>query len=217
MNKDGITGKDKLEMTDETLEFGAKVFKQKKRRSEGFEQFKSLITILVSSLALSFVMLTFVFRTYNVNGSSMRPTLTNGDRVIVNKLSKTKQGDNFIPQRGQIVVFNSVLEGKSLIKRVIGLPGEKISMANGRFTVKNVQYPDGFDPDASYEDTLPKNDPTTFEEETIPEGHIFVSGDNRAPGQSLDSRNQLGFVPISEIVGNATIRYFPLDNSGRLR
>ncbi len=191
--------------------------KTKKVRSEGLEQFKSLLTILVTSFALSFVMLTFVFRTYNVNGSSMRPTLTNGDRVVVNKLNKTKQGSGFVPKRGQIIVFNSALEGKSLIKRVIGLPGEKISMTNGRFTIKNAQYPDGFDPDASYEDSLPKNDSTTFEEETIPEGHIVVSGDNRAPGQSLDSRNQLGFVPLSEVVGNATLRYFPLNDSGRLR
>jgi len=147
----------------------------------------------------------------------MRPTLTNGDRVVVNKLTKTKQRDNFVPQRGQIIVFNSKLEGKSLIKRVIGLPGEKISMNKGKFTVKNEQYPSGFNPDASYEDILPKSDETTFDEEIIPEGHVFVSGDNRAPGQSLDSRNQLGFVPISEIVGNASLRYFPLDKSGRLR
>lgn len=189
----------------------------KTRRKEGFEQFRSFLTILVSSLALSFVMLTFVFRTYNVNGSSMKPTLADGDRVVVNKISKTRAGDNFMPTRGQIVVFNSKLEGKSLIKRVIALPGEKISMTNGRFLVKNVQYPNGFDPDAEYEDTLPKNDETTFEEETVPEGHIFVSGDNRAPGQSLDSRNQLGFVPITEVVGNASLRYFPLDDSGRLR
>lgn len=217
MDGANLTGKDEENAPVDTLEARSVGGKQKKRRSEGFEQFKSLITILATSLALSFAMLTFVFRTYNVNGSSMRPTLTNGDRVVVNKLTKTKQGDNFVPQRGQIIVFNSALEGKSLIKRVIGLPGEKISMTEGRFTVKNAQYPDGFDPDASYEDTLPKNDSTTFEEETIPEGHIFVSGDNRAPGQSLDSRNQLGFVPISEIVGNATLRYFPLDESGRLR
>ena len=189
----------------------------KKRGSEGFEQFRSLVLILVSSLALSFVMLTFVFRTYNVNGSSMRPTLTNGDRVVVNKLTKTREGKDFVPERGQIIVFNSALEGKSLIKRVIALPGERISMKEGKFTVKNAQYPDGFDPDAEYKDSLPKNDATTFEEETIPDGHIFVSGDNRAPGQSLDSRNQLGFVPLSEVVGNASLRYFPLDNSGRLR
>ena len=89
-------------------------------------------------------------------------------------------------------------------------------MNNGRFLVKNEQYPNGFDPDAGYEDRLPKNDTTTIEEEVVPAGHMFVSGDNRAPGQSLDSRNQLGFVPLSEIVGTATLRYFPLDQSGRV-
>lgn len=216
MDSEDITAKEvNTEPKNRQTESGSG--RKKKSRGDGFEQFKSLVTILVSSFALSFVMLTFVFRTYNVNGSSMRPTLTDGDRVVVNKLTKTKQGSDFVPQRGQIIVFNSALEGKSLIKRVIGLPGERISMTEGRFLVKNAQYPDGFDPDAGYEDTLPKNDPTTFEEETIPVGHVFVSGDNRAPGQSLDSRNQLGTVPISEIVGNASLRYFPLDESGRLK
>ncbi len=190
---------------------------RRKFGGEGLEQFKSLFSIVISSILLSFLMLTFVFRTYNVNGSSMRPTLSNGDRVVVNKFTKTKSGDNYVPKRGQIVVFNSVLEGKSLIKRVIALPGERISMVEGRFTVKNDQYPNGFDPDASYEDSLPKNDMTTFEEKVVPTDHIFVSGDNRAPGQSLDSRNQLGFVPIDEIVGSATLRYFPLDESGRIK
>ncbi len=187
-----------------------------KPKSEKFQQFKSLAGIVLSSVALSFIMLNFVFRTYNVNGSSMRPTLTNGDRVIVNKFTKTKSGGDYTPKRGQIVVFNSHHEEKSLIKRVIALPGEKISMNNGRFLVKNEQYPNGFDPDAGYEDRLPKNDTTTIEEEVVPAGHMFVSGDNRAPGQSLDSRNQLGFVPLSEIVGTATLRYFPLDQSGRV-
>jgi signal peptidase I len=186
-------------------------------KSSGFEQFRSLAGILISSFVLSFLMLTFVFRTYNVNGSSMRPTLTNGDRVVVNKFTKAKDRESYVPVRGQIVVFNSAVEGKSLIKRVIALPGERVSMANGKFTVKNSQYPDGFDPDAGYKDILPKNDTTTFEEETVPEGHIFVSGDNRAPGQSLDSRNQLGFVPLKEVVGNAAVRYFPLDASGKVK
>jgi signal peptidase I len=183
---------------------------------EKLRQWRSFAGVVLSSVGLSFLMLTFVFRTYNVNGSSMRPTLTNGDRLVVNKFVKTKSGDKYVPKRGQIVVFDSKLEGKSLIKRVIALPGEKISMSDGRFTVKNEQYPNGFDPDASYEDRLPKNDSTDFEEEVVPEGHIFVSGDNRAPGQSLDSRNQLGFVPLSEMVGTASVRYFPVSSSGRL-
>lgn len=189
----------------------------KSRKSEFFEGIFSLLGIVVSSFVLAFLMFTFVFRTYNVNGSSMRPTLSDGDRLIVNKFTKAKAGGDYTPERGQIVVFDSVLEGKSLIKRVIALPGEKVSMSEGRFKVKNEKYPDGFDPDASYEDRLPQNDSTSFEEETVPAGHLFVSGDNRAPGQSLDSRNQLGFVPISEVVGTASIRYFPVSESGRVR
>ncbi len=189
----------------------------KSYRAEQLEQLRSVVGILVSSFVLAFLMLTFVFRTYNVHGSSMRPALTNGDRVVVNKFTKTKAGGDYIPSRGQIVVFDSELEGKSLIKRVIALPGEKISMTNGRFKVVNDKYPNGFDPDASYEDTLPKNDTTTFEEKTIPGGHIFVSGDNRSPSQSLDSRNALGFVPIEELIGNASLRYYPLDSAGKLK
>ena len=206
-----------MEFESQKIEQESLAESSKNYRKERLEQVRSIAGILVSSFVLAFLMLTFVFRTYNVHGSSMRPTLTNGDRVVVNKFTKTKAGDDYIPARGQIVVFDSALEGKSLIKRVIALPGEKISMTNGRFKVINDKYPNGFDPDASYEDTLPKNDTTTFEEKTIPEGHIFVSGDNRAPSQSLDSRNALGFVPIKELVGNAALRYYPLDEGGKLK
>ena len=206
-----------MEFESQKIEQESLAESSKNYRKERLEQVRSIAGILVSSFVLAFLMLTFVFRTYNVHGSSMRPTLTNGDRVVVNKFTKTKAGDDYIPARGQIVVFDSALEGKSLIKRVIALPGEKISMTNGRFKVINDKYPNGFDPDASYEDTLPKNDTTTFEEKTIPEGHIFVSGDNRSPSQSLDSRNALGFVPIEELIGNASLRYYPLDSAGKLK
>jgi signal peptidase I len=206
-----------MEFESQKIEQESLAESSKNYRKERLEQVRSIAGILVSSFVLAFLMLTFVFRTYNVHGSSMRPTLTNGDRVVVNKFTKTKAGDDYIPARGQIVVFDSALEGKSLIKRVIALPGEKISMTNGRFKVVNDKYPNGFDPDASYEDTLPKNDTTTFEEKTIPGGHIFVSGDNRSPSQSLDSRNALGFVPIEELIGNASLRYYPLDSAGKLK
>lgn len=206
-----------MEFESQKIEQESLAESSKNYRKERLEQVRSIAGILVSSFVLAFLMLTFVFRTYNVHGSSMRPTLTNGDRVVVNKFTKTKAGDDYIPARGQIVVFDSALEGKSLIKRVIALPGEKISMTNGRFKVINDKYPNGFDPDASYEDTLPKNDTTTFEEKTIPGGHIFVSGDNRSPSQSLDSRNALGFVPIEELIGNASLRYYPLDSAGKLK
>jgi signal peptidase I len=189
--------------------------REKALRGSSKDSFRSLAWMIGVSLVLSFLMLTFIFRTYTVNGSSMYPTLHNTDRVVVNKFVKTKSGKDYVPKRGQIIVFDSKLEGKSLIKRVIALPGEKISMTKGRFTVKNNQYPEGFDPDSSYESTLPKDDLTTFNEMEVPEGSLFVSGDNRSPGQSLDSRNQLGFVAISEVVGSAWARYWPLDDARR--
>ncbi len=188
---------------------------KKYSKKEARQNLKSIALMIVGSVVFSALILTFVFRTYNVNGSSMYPTLHNKDKVVVNKLSKTKSGGGYIPHRGQIVVFNSEKEAKSLIKRVIALPGEKVSMQNGTFTVKNEQYPNGFDPDSPYKDSLPKTDGTSFAEMEVPVGHIFVSGDNRAPGQSLDSRNQLGFVPLSEVVGTAWSRYWPLEDAKR--
>jgi len=147
----------------------------------------------------------------------MFPTMHDGDRLIVSKIGKTTSGitnNVFEPKRGEIVVFTSPKDPDlQLIKRVIGLPGERVVVKNGSITVYNQENPRGFNPDENggYAEDLP---PTSGQTNvTVPEGHIFVAGDNRVGSNSLDSRNELGTIPEELIVGTASVRLWPLQDA----
>lgn len=162
---------------------------------------------------------TFVFRSYNVVGPSMESTLYTGDRLLVNRLPVTWshiKGKNYVPNRGQVIVFENPqvnvsgnTENKFIVKRVIGLPGERVVLANGIFTVYNNEHPDGFNPDTLTPDvTSPKSSGET--DVVVPEGELFVSGDHREESFSYDSRNGMGTVPLYDVIGPAALRIFPL-------
>lgn len=176
----------------------------------------STVELLAGALLLAFAINAFVFQSYEVVGQSMSPTLSNGDRLVISKVGKSWAntfGSTYIPARGSIVVFDSPSNGsKQLIKRVIGLPGERVIVENGVITVINNEHPEGFNPDESYKDTLPK-DTTSGVVVDVPDGHIFVSGDNREGNNSLDSRNMLGTVPLENLVGSLVVRILPLSEA----
>lgn len=158
---------------------------------------------------------TFVFQSYEVDGSSMEPTLHNKDRLIIWKLPRTWAritGNDYTPKRGDIVVFHKP-DGSSeqLIKRVIGLPGDRVVVGNGKITIYNDEHPEGFEPDdAPYgEDLVAVSDSM---ETNVKEGEVFVSGDNRAPGASLDSRTSLGNIPLKYMVGKLVLRLYPFQD-----
>lgn len=158
----------------------------------------------------------FVFQSYEVDGSSMSPTLHNSDRLIIVKAQRTWASvsrSKFIPKRGQIIVFHKP-NGTSdqLIKRVIGLPGERVVVKDNKITVYNAASPNGFNPDdAPYGQELP---PTYGNVDvTVGPNEVFVCGDNRIPGASLDSRSILGNVPVEKIVGTLAIRYLPVGDA----
>lgn len=160
-----------------------------------------LIKILVFAAALTAVIRLFLFTPIIVDGESMMPTLEDRDRMIVNKLSY-KIGE---PKRFDIVVFHAS-EEKDYIKRVIGLPGETIEYNN------DTLYVNGKAMDEPYLDDYKKDliggtltEPFTVK---VPEGYVFVMGDNRR--YSKDSRH-IGPVPINEILGKASIIYWPLE------
>jgi signal peptidase I len=189
--------------------------KQRKR-----DEVKNMLyTILLFILAPLFAifMIIFVFQSYVVDGSSMEPTLQNGNRVFILKLPKSiasLQNKQYVPARNEVIVFKKPTgDGTQLIKRVIGLPGDRVVIENGIVTVYNIDNPEGFDPDAGtyYEGTLEPID-TSGEKvvENVGEGELFVLGDNRGPGGSLDSHSGLGLVPVENIIGRLWIRYFPI-------
>ncbi len=185
-----------------------------------------IIAVVVGTVFLN----TFVFRSYNVVGGSMENTLAEEDRVIVDRLSVSWAhfyGQEYLPKRGQVVVFaNGDASGKLtcdapknvidqyIIKRVIAFSGERVVVKDGVLTVYNEEYPDGHVYDEDWrvdENNGPKKDVSGEIDVVVPDGELFVSGDNREGTRSLDSRNGLGTVPLCRIIGPVVLRIFPFN------
>jgi signal peptidase I len=204
------------------------------RRAAGriLEWFKETTFVIVLALALSVVLRTFFFQAFYVPSTSMVETLAVNDRIIASKLSYTF-GD---VQRGDIIVFQDpggwlpeppqqvgvratiaramqflgVLpanSGNDLVKRVVGLPGDRVVCCtpDGNLKINGVEVIErGF--------TQSGTDIIKFNI-VVPEGRVFVMGDNR--GSSSDSRSHLdvqnGTVPIDNIVGQVTLLIWPFD------
>lgn len=157
----------------------------------------------------------FIFRSFNVDGPSMQDTLFTGDRLIVNRLPITWakiRGVDYIPERGKIIVFkNPNWEpgelNEYIVKRVIAFPGERVVVADGILMVYTNEHPEGIDVDSEHPGALQPTDGDV--DMTVPEGQIFVAGDHRQEGYSLDSRNGLGTIPYNDIVGPVAVRIFP--------
>ena len=158
-----------------------------------------LIEVIVAVL-LGFLLITFGFEKTTVSGNSMDPILKDGDTVVVSKIAYAVLS----PRRNDVIVYRQ--EGKELsynsVKRVIGLPGEKILIEDGKIFIDGEPYEEinGVDPMVS--------GGIAEEEITLEKGEYFVLGDNR--NQSEDSRySSVGMVKKKEIVGKAWIRTSP--------
>jgi signal peptidase I len=128
-----------------------------------------------------------------VDGFSMTPTLQNGEYILINRLAyKTGQ-----PARGDIIVFSLPADnGQDLIKRVIGLPGETVNINNGSVSINGVKL----------QETYIAQDPLYYGEWTVPDGYLFVLGDNR--NDSRDS-HQWGLLPLENVIGKSVLIYWP--------
>lgn len=179
----------------------------------------STIAVLLIAPLLALTITAYVFQSYEVDGPSMQSTLQNHDRLIIWKVSRTwarLTHHDYVPGRGDVIVFvkkglyedNSNKE-KQLIKRVIGLPGERVTVKDGKVAVYNTQHPNGFSPDATlpYGIVIATTDGNL--DLTVPAGEVFVCGDNRA--NSLDSR-YFGPIPLHDVVGKLAVRILPVGN-----
>lgn len=196
------------------------------------------IACILIAIILALIIRYFIMTLTIVNHSSMFPTIEEKERLILNR---TVRGD--MPNRGEIITFEApskkisyadridinnpvaiydeipqgifrkfiyyVLEiGKySYIKRVIALPGEHIKIENGRVYINDIELKEEYLQDGII--TESKN----FNDIIVPDGYIFVMGDNRE--YSMDSR-EFGCIPISKIEGKAVFRFWPFNKWGNL-
>lgn len=157
--------------------------------------------ILLIAAIIAAVIRHFFFTPIIVDGESMMPTLEDRDRMIVNKLSYV-MGE---PERFDIIVFHAP-EEKDYIKRVIGLPGDQIEYRNDILYVNGEPYKEPYLD--QYKEALMGGTLTEPFSVTVPEGHLFVMGDNRR--YSKDSRH-IGPVSMEKVLGKTNLIYWPID------
>jgi len=214
-----------------------------KESKSNFNLFKEVwewfYTILIALLVVA-VIKGFIFDIVHVSGSSMLPTLVDGDKLFVSKI-------NYEPEAGDIIILDSNYvereqyyadyeeqTGEELnwlskkimyykipeeldlkrfyyVKRIIGMPGDEIDIKNG------LVYVNGEPIDEPYIDTITTTDMNSVSfPQTVEEGHVFVLGDNRHPGGSTDSRApSLGQVPFEAIIGKSQFRIWPFSAFGK--
>ena len=184
---------------------------------------RELPILFIVALAVAIVLKTFVVQAFFIPSGSMEPTLEPGDRVLVQKVV-------YGPDRGDVIVFSdpqgrpgpdrgivggfvhwlsSTLgierpEHEDFIKRVIGLPGETVELRDGRLFVDGVRIREPY-----LEGAVDTRD---YGPVKVPEGALFVLGDNRL--NSNDSRFGLGFVPVDKVVGRAFAIVWPPSRVG---
>lgn len=180
----------------------------------------STVGILALAFLVAFALIAYVFRSYQVDGPSMETTLQNQNKLIIWKVPRTWAritGHDYIPKRGDIIIFQETglsafgqEDSKQLIKRVIGLPGDRVVVKNGALTIYDKAHPQGFRPDQ----TLPYNRdghiPMTTGDVDVKLGphQLFVCGDNRP--DSLDSR-AFGPINADQIIGKLIVRVLPVN------
>ena len=188
-----------------------------------------LPVLIIIAFVLALLLKTFLIQAFYIPSASMEPTLLVGDRVLVNKVVYELRD----PRRGEVVVFStsdetpeppeggwltrllrSITSGlgvaplgeKDFIKRVIGLPGETVSMTGGVVYIDGKPLPEEVSGQGGY---LAERDQSEFGPVTVPEGQYFMMGDNRL--NSSDSRfPTLGTIPREQIIGRAFVVIWPL-------
>lgn len=169
----------------------------------------ALFGYTIFALGLALFIRFFVAAPYVVSGSSMEPNFHNWDYLITDRLTYRLEE----PVRGDVIVFKLPQEpSRSLIKRVVGLPGDTITIRDNRIEVTNAEYPQGIVLDEPYLSDDNFGGPTGITL-TLGGDEYFVMGDNRRV--SSDSRTW-GVLPRENIVGRVLLRLFPLSKLGIL-
>ena len=163
------------------------------------EEAKDWVISIVAAVVMALLIRTFIVELYIVDGPSMKPTLQHEERLVVNKFIYRVRN----PEKGEILIFKYPRDtSRDFIKRVIATGGDTIEIKEGRVYVNDQLLK---------EDYILEKTRTEYPKVTIPEGTVFVMGDNR--NNSDDSRfADVGFVPLDLIKGKAVVVFWPLDN-----
>ena len=168
----------------------------------------SWIISIGCAIALAYLVKTFIVSFFIVEGVSMEPTLFNNEKVLVNKVAAWSGSVD----HQDIVVIRDDENDRYYVKRIIGLPGEKVKIKDDTLYINDEQKDEPYLPDKQEEvDLLKINTTGDFEVVKVPEDHYFVMGDNRM--DSRDSRNGLGYIKESDIVGTGEYVIAPFKNA----
>jgi signal peptidase I len=225
----------------------SKAEKPAKKKSE----LRETIVVIVEALVIALIFRTFLFQPFSIPTASMQSTLMIGDYFIASKFTWGFGKYSFPitlpfngrvfggePVRGDIAVFRNEITGEDYIKRIIGLPGDRIQMRQGRLyingeMVERTRVGEGVDTDSDmrsipvvvYEETLPNGVKHTIQEIAdngplddtaeylVPAGHYFMMGDNRDRSQDSRVLNMVGYVPFDAFIGKAEARFFSITNN----
>jgi len=170
----------------------------------GLRMLKSWTRDLFFSVAFMLVMILFVYQPVKVEGSSMEPGLEDQERLVINKLVYRLE----TIERGDIIVFRYPRDHrKSFIKRVIGIPGDRVRVFEGRVYLNDELLPEPYVAQDYF-------DSRSYEERLVKPGTYYVMGDHRS--MSNDSR-EFGLVPRADIYGKAVFGYWPVEKLGTVR
>lgn len=177
---------------------------------QGLQLIREWVTVLVVALVIAITVRSLILQQFYISGPSMEATMFQDNRVLVNKLSYRLHDIH----RGDVVVFDrvtvdgEVVQHDDLIKRVIGLSGEKISIKDCQVFIDGKLLPEPYlnDYDLAQSSLDDRCRVPVMEETLIPEDHLFVMGDNRP--QSFDSR-MFGSIEQNLVVGRAFVIIWP--------
>jgi signal peptidase I len=224
---------------------------KKAKAKSGRSELKDTIIVILEALLIAIVFRTFLYQPFSIPTASMQSTLMIGDYFIANKYIWGYGKYSFPiplpfsgriigrePDRGDIAVFRPVPQVEDYIKRVIGLPGDKVQMIDGRLyingtMVEREEVGTGTDTDSYgqtvpvtlFRETLPNGVTYTTQEisdtapldntgeYTVPVGHYFMMGDNRDRSQDSRVLNAVGYVPSGNLIGKAEARFFSITDN----
>lgn len=164
------------------------------------------VIYIAVAIGLALLVQKFIIRPFVVNGASMDPTLTTGDYLLIDEVTYKLHE----PERGDVVVFKAPPEPtKFFIKRIIGLPGDTVSISGSTVTITNKANPKGFVLSESFITHKSNNSLV----QVVPANEYFVMGDNRSG--SFDSRSW-GTLPKENLRGRALLRLLPIKEADYL-